>query len=453
MVNICVIGSSTAWIPGVVTDLMCTFDEQIEFRLVDINPRAADLAAEFGQVANKHHHRNDRFIPLTDRRKGLDGADAVIITVATGGLNAMEQDLAIPEKYGIHTTVGDTCGPGGWSRCIRNIPVFMDFAADCQDMCPRAFIANYSNPMAALTATLSQCCDNPVAGLCHAYFETKDVIQKIFRLPDWSQLSLSIAGMNHFTWVVDFSVGRDDGYTLLRERLGTGSLRDLLPRESEDEIGYKSKHELCIELFDAFGYLPYPADRHTSEFVSFVITGTGDHPERYHAELDDLDYEIIRYCNVRRTSIDHRRGGMVKREQRMHDLIAGKAKMPEKTRETSAKMIRSYLDNKPFVESANTINIGQIPGLPLGACVETLSVIDGLGVRPLTVANVPEHLLEVMRPQAICQKWITQGTIERNKDLLVQALYRDPQCAHLNPRQVRAMAEELFEANKQFVTF
>ena len=78
-------------------------------------------------------------------------------------------------------------------------------------------------------------------------------------------------------------------------------------------------------------------------------------------------------------------------------------------------------------------------------------MVDGLGVRPVMVDPVSEPLLEVMRPQAICQKWITQGVLEGDRDLLLQALYRDPQCACLKPHEVRAMAAGLEEANRRFV--
>ncbi|NLB45884.1 MAG: hypothetical protein GX821_12090, partial [Clostridiaceae bacterium] len=121
----------------------------------------------------------------------------VLITISTGGLKAMAHDLDIPERYGIYATVGDTAGPGGWSRSIRNIPVFAGFAEDIRKLCPQAFIANYTNPMSTLTATLAHLTDNPVSGFCHAYFEIKDVIQKLFGLDDWSRIAVEIAGMNH----------------------------------------------------------------------------------------------------------------------------------------------------------------------------------------------------------------------------------------------------------------
>lgn len=133
-------------------------------------------------------------------------------------------------------------------------------------------------------------------------------------------------------------------------------------------------------------------------------------------------------------------------------MIAGKADFPKKSRETGAEMIRAYLKNQPMTDAVNVLNSGQIPGLPLGACVETMGVVDGMGVRPLVVNNVPEHLLELMRPQAICQKWITHGVLNGDRDLLLQALHRDPLCAALKPHEVAALGTELLEANREFLT-
>ncbi len=449
MVNIAVLGASTSWLPRLATDLMHAFTEPLEIRLVDIDPRASEACAEWGAAANRHWGRRDAYVVHEERREALAGADAVLITISTGGLGAMAHDLAIPERYGIYATVGDTTGPAGWSRAIRNIPVFSEFAADFAEVCPQAIIVNYTNPMAALTATLQHCCPNPAVGLCHSYFEIKDVIQALFGLPDWGQISVSIAGMNHFTWVVDFRIGREDGYALLRDKVGAGSLRDLLPEETADEIDIFSGHELCAQLYDTFGYLPYPADRHTCEFLSFVVCGQ---PERTSKDLGEEEpVDVISTCNVKRTSINQRWGWMRRRERVMGEWIDGTRSMPGPSRETGARMIRAYLENQPMVDAVNVLNAGQIAGLPLGACVETLGVVDAMGPRPLHVGEVPEHLLEVMRPQATCQKWIVQGVLDGDDDLLLQALYRDPQCAHLKPHEVRRMAEELLAANKAAV--
>lgn len=444
-----ILGSSLLWTPRLVTDIMFASGEPVEFRLIDINPHAAELCRQWGEAATKSLGRKDRFLAYTDRRKALSGTDAVLITLSTGGLDAMEQDICIPEKYGIFAAVGDTAGPGGWSRSIRNIPVFMEFAEDFARLCPTAFIVNYTNPMSSLTATLCQCCANPVVGLCHSYFEIKDVIQSIFGLPDWSRISLTIAGMNHFVWVIGFNIGHEDGYALLRAKIGGGSLRDVLPVKTVDEIGYYSGKEICVELYDAYGYLPYTSDRHTSEFLSYALSNW---PER--SSIEDKDgrkYETVGRFGVIRTPISQRRESAEQLKEKIVrnalQLEKGEGEPLRASRETGARMIMAYLRNEPLCDAVNTLNVGQIAGLPANACVETMGMVDGMGVHPMVVDKIPEYLLEVMRPQAVCQSWITQGVLRRDEKLLMQALYCDPQCKHLTPGQIRDMGGELLAAN------
>ena len=455
MKHICIIGSSFLWSKTLLGDLLAKFeDEALEVRFLDIVDEHAQICKALGEAASKAYGREkDRYLALTDRRKALDGADAVLITISTGGLEAMSHDLSIPEKYGIFATVGDTAGAGGWSRSVRNIPVFMDFAKDIREMCPGAFIANYTNPMSTLTATLSLLTDNPVSGFCHAYFEIKDVIQELFGLEDWSKISVEIAGMNHFTWVTDFKIANQDGYKLLREKIGKGSLGDLTPKGSSDEIGIYSGHDLCIELYDAFGYLPYPADRHTSEFLSFTLSHNPAMHKKIDQEGNQLD--VLDYCGMIRTPISVRVKSAQSSRQNMLDAIEDlKTHMNvelKKSRETGSDMIWAYLNNKTVMDAVNTLNIGQIEGLPLGTCVETMGAVDGFGVRPVMVKHVPDQLLEIMRPQAVCTKWIVEGMLNGDKQKLFQALYRDPQCAHLKLGDIKNMAEELIAANRRYV--
>lgn len=446
-------GGSATWTLGLVKDLMHVFEEPLEIRLHDLNMKAVeDTTKPLLEIAAKRLNRQDVILPEPDRKKALTGADAIVITISTGGLAAMEHDLLIPEKYGIRATVADTTGPGGWSRSIRNIPVFRELARDFAELCPQAFIANYTNPMASLTATLQRECPNPSVGLCHAYFETKDVIQKIFELPDWSQISIEVAGMNHFTWVTDFKIGKEPGYPLLRKKLAGRSLRAVMPEESADEIGIFSRHNFCVELFDAYGYLPYPADRHTSEFVSCTLSGEQKSFEADDPTFPEMKTEVMEYCHLQRTSIEWRRKNYERYAKNNAAFIAGEDDfLIDRSRETGADMIHAYLYNKFFVDAVNCLNTGQVPNLPEGACVETLGNVDGLGVRPFMVKSLPDHLAELIRPIAICQKWITEGTLTGNRDMLLQALYRDPACAHLKPHEVRAMGEELFKANGPFL--
>ncbi|MBT4820745.1 MAG: hypothetical protein HON70_33865 [Lentisphaerae bacterium] len=411
MTRIAILGASTYWSPMVCTNLMSRFAEPLEFRLIDINPRALELVSQWGEAANRHFGRQDAYPTFLDRGAGLQGADAVIITISTGGLEMMKADLEIPEAYGIFATVGDTAGPAGWSRSIRNIPVFAAFARDFERCCPHALIANYTNPMSSLTATIQQCCKNPTVGLCHSYLQTIERIRFLLDLDDTSGIAVKIAGMNHFHWVVDFSVNGQDGYPMLRERIGAGSIADLMPTNDLDSQGKVSIYfgsGLMVELFDTYGFLPYCGDRHTAEFLPFTLSG---YPDRYKKDNNKgAHHDTVRYCNLYRTTYADRADPYARREGQMLDMIRGNAdmrKMPgEAEPAEEAGIIRAYLTNGQFVDAVNHLNVGQIPQLPPGACVETLGVIDGLGVHPCVVPDIPAHLVELMRPQADCQAWL-----------------------------------------------
>ena len=58
----------------------------------------------------------------------------------------MRHDLEIPARYGVRQSVGDTVGPGGVMRALRNIPVFLDIAADMAERLPRRVAAQPDQP-------------------------------------------------------------------------------------------------------------------------------------------------------------------------------------------------------------------------------------------------------------------------------------------------------------------
>ena len=86
----------------------------------------------------------------TDRREVLAGADFVTVTIAVGGVRAWERDVRIPEAHGVWQTVGDSVGPGGVFRALRHVPELVAIARDMEELCPDAWLFNYTNPLTAL---------------------------------------------------------------------------------------------------------------------------------------------------------------------------------------------------------------------------------------------------------------------------------------------------------------
>ncbi|RLI25702.1 hypothetical protein DRO57_03295 [Candidatus Bathyarchaeota archaeon] len=68
-----------------------------------------------------------------------------------GGMEATRLDLEIPARYGVNQSVGDTVGPGGVFYGLRNGFALLEIAHNMEEVCPKVWLLNYTNPMAILS--------------------------------------------------------------------------------------------------------------------------------------------------------------------------------------------------------------------------------------------------------------------------------------------------------------
>src|SRR4051812_40099627 len=112
----------------------------------------------------------------TDRRAALRDADFVINMVQVGGFDSTLVDFEIPRKYGLRFTIADTTGPGGLFRALRTFPMLQGLCRDMAELCPRAVLLNYSNPMSMNMQTVTRTSRVRAVGLCHSVQGTLDQI-------------------------------------------------------------------------------------------------------------------------------------------------------------------------------------------------------------------------------------------------------------------------------------
>jgi alpha-galactosidase/6-phospho-beta-glucosidase family protein len=140
---------------------------------------------------------------------GLNRADFVVLSISTGGLDATALQLEIPAHYGLVQTVGDTVGPGGLFRGLRNIPAVVVIARPMEEYCPDTVLLNLTNPLTVLTRAVSKATSIRAVGLCHKLFSTLGMLSKMFDVTE-EAINARVAGINHFIWVTDLSFdGRD----------------------------------------------------------------------------------------------------------------------------------------------------------------------------------------------------------------------------------------------------
>jgi alpha-galactosidase/6-phospho-beta-glucosidase family protein len=432
-------GGSVNWMPRIGRDLLLTPAlSNSEFVLFDVNKDASNLTKAFLEKLAGELHVQATFSSTDDRTVALSGANYVIITITTGGLAAMAHDLAIPEKFGIYHTVGDTSGPGGWARLIRNFDVFQALAHDINHYCPGALVLNYTNPMSALTDVLSRICRGPVIGLCHGQFEDLEILQRWYRLADEREVTLHYAGINHFFWVTQARAGTLDAIADLTARLQQQSFSDLMAQSFAGDARGTQKLEVATELFRLTGALPYLGDRHISEFFSCYIT----------------DPQVMSRYKLVRTSITERAETYRQARQQVEQMVKGEI-APEyltRTREAAADIIEAHSQGHVFIDVGNVPNVGQINNLPRGLVVETAVQVDRNGFTPLAFGDLPLVVKGFIDPYAMLFPMVVDACFTRDKQLAMQALRLDPVCARLTGAQVIDLGEQLLSAHQQFIT-
>lgn len=433
-------GGSQTWAPRIIRDIVCKPELQnveIEIALVEIHMGRAQAIHDLFRVKFREWNIEDRVrtYPTLDPVEGLTDADFVIITIATGRLPAMSHDLDIPEKYSIYQTVGDTSGPGGWARNLRNFPVFEAYAKLIKKVAPNAFVLQYSNPMGALTKIMAgELGSNRVVGLCHGLFENYGFIKDLFNLEREDQIKTSVGGINHFFWILDLKIDGQDGYKLLDEKVKVMK-PDELSTSGSDTLGFVSNRMLMEELYRNYNLMPYVGDRHTCEFFSCYIT----------------DLKMMERFNLVRTSVSQRESRYANYARSISQWTnspGGLSNVP--SREAAADMINAILYDEPYTDVVNLVNMGQVSNLPVGTVVETLGNVDSRGFTPFAAGPLPDKVRAVVQPHAEVMVRLVNSYHDADVDEALMTLAADPVCAHLTVSDSKKMGIELLEAHKEF---
>ncbi len=409
--------------------------DNVTVTLMDVDPVGLDLVYRAADICNRKQGSPVRIDKTTDLARALDGADFVFVSIAVGGLDAMQHDLEIPEKYGIRHTVGDTVGPGGWCRAIRNIPVFHDIAARMKGLCPEAWFINVSNPLTPLTRVPQKCFGIKTVGLCPGVEGQIDVLAKLAGCTDYRELDYVVTGVDHGSWLLRLFADGKDVLARLKE-LGYCRADGVLPTDvmTEDPLAETARTRAAFAVWREIGYLPSLADRHIVEFLPWFIARSA--PE--------LPYRI------KRTSVAERRQWKIEKKRQFEAFLnSGDESLLASFGhgdDPVVAVIESLCGKRSFGYSVNYMNVGQIPGLPDGAVVETRARFDAAGVHPFC-SPMPDVLKILTWPTVMRQEAIVDIALSGTFDDLVAVVLTDPLCSHMQIGQCREMMREMLRAN------
>src|SRR5215212_12094609 len=169
------------------------------FSYMDIDADRLEVGANLCRKVAKTLKATPKIESALDRREALRDADFVINMVQIGGFDSTLVDFEIPRKYGLNFTIADTTGPGGLFRALRTYPMLTAMCRDMQDVCPRAILLNYSNPMSMNMQTITRTSSVRAVGLCHSVQGTFNQLMGYLK-EDPANVAFVCAGINHMAF-------------------------------------------------------------------------------------------------------------------------------------------------------------------------------------------------------------------------------------------------------------
>ena len=400
--------------------------------LMDIDPQRLDFSRRAVQRIVDQGGYLAKVETTLNRQEALRDADYVMVTILAGATDVWRHDIEIPARYGVDINVGDTRGPSGIFRALRTIPVMLEIARDMEQLCPRATMLNYTNPMAMLCRAIQRETSIQMTGLCHSVQGTAEMLAGWIGSP-MEEVTYTCAGINHMAWYLDFKWQGEDAYPLIRKAI--------LERPE-----VCNEEQVRNEMFLAFDHYVTESSGHNSEYNSwfrkrpnlieqYCTHGTGWNPGEHAFILKEYQRRDKEWVKDIRAWID---------DPAPRNLSRG--------HEYAAYIINALEGGEPFTFNGNVPNKGCVTNLPHDACVEVPVWVSRKGFEPTNVGALPPQCAVLTNLSAQIEEMTVEASITGNKSLVYHAIYNDPlTAAVLSLAEIRKMVDDMFAQNAPYL--
>jgi alpha-galactosidase len=393
-----------------------------EISLHDIDSERLETAEVLAHRVAEALGATPRVTATLDRRRALDGADYVINSIQVGGHAATVRDHEIPARHGLRQTIGDTLGIGGIIRTLRTAPVMLGIGNDMAEVCPGAWLLNYTNPMAMICQLVYQGTpQHRVVGLCHSVQGTMEMIAGVCGVPV-EEVTYFGAGINHQTFLYRLEHGGESLYPRLDAAIEANP--DLLRR-------------VRVDMYRRLGYFPTESSEHSAEYSPWYM--------RHDSEIERLRIPVA-------DLVGRGEEGLAEYERIKRELDAGTPLEIERSWEYASVIINSIETGEPSVIYGNVRNTGLITNLPADVCVEVPCLVDFTGVNPTHVGEVAPQCAALNRTFSNVCDLTVRAVLEGRRDHIFHAAMLDPNtAATLTLDQIDALVGEMLDAYRDLL--
>lgn len=427
-IKIVTIGGGSSYTPELVEGFIKRHKELPvrELWLVDIEEGKYKLEI-VGNLAKRMVKKAgiDMEIHLTlDRRKALKDADFVTTQLRVGLLDARIKDERIPLSHGV---IGqETNGAGGLFKALRTVPVVLDIIKDIEELCPNAWLVNFTNPTGVISEAVFKYTNfKRYIGLCNVPIGVKNGMADILGV-EKNRIEMDFAGLNHMVYALNV---RLDGKDITKEAIEKFVTSSLTMQNIKDI-------PLNADFVRALGVIPCPYHKYYykhKEMLEEELEGFKDgktRGETVKALEDDL-FELYKDENlaVKPPQLEKRGGAYYS--------------------DAACNLINSIYNDKGDIQVVNTLNNGSIRDFREDSAAEMSCVITKEGPKPLSIGYLPVAISGLVAEIKAFEILAAKAAVEGDYNAALQALCINP----LIPSDdlAKTILDEMMEAHKAYL--
>ncbi|MGG7176970.1 6-phospho-beta-glucosidase [Clostridium paraputrificum] len=429
-IKIVTIGGGSSYTPELVEGFIKRYDELPvrELWLVDIEEGKHKLEI-VGELAKRMVKKAGvpMEIHLTlDRREALKDADFVTTQLRVGLLDARIKDERIPLSHGL---IGqETNGAGGMFKALRTIPVILDIDKDMSELCPNAFLINFTNPAGMVTeAVIKYGKNKKVIGLCNVPINMEKAAANMLGV-EHNRIRMDFVGLNHMVYGKKIFLDGEDVTEKVVDSIAAGKMGSIVKNISD--------FEWDADFVKALGMMPCPYHKYyyeTSEMLHSELKefSKGETRAEVVKRLEDDLFELYKDPNldIKPPQLEKRGGSLYS--------------------DAACRLIHSIYNDKGDIQPVDCRNNGAIQGLDNDSAVEVSCVITKEGPRPLAMGKLPVAVNGLVQEIKTFEKLVIDAAVTGDYHKALMAMSMNPLVS--SDKMAKILLDELLEAHKDYL--
>lgn len=428
--KIAIIGGGSSYTPEIIEGFIKRSKELPveEIHLVDIKSGENKLNI-VGNLARRMIDKvgaNIKIMLTFDRKTALKDADFVVTQFRVGGLQARAMDERFPLKYGVLGQ--ETTGPGGFAKALRTIPVILEICKDIEELCPEAWLINFTNPSGTITETVLKHTKTKCIGLCNVPIHMTMNIAKILEVEP-KDIFIDFVGLNHLLWGKKVWHKEQDVTSKIIEAFLDG---ESLTMKNIADLKWDGEFLRALNMVPCpYHRYYYMTDTLVKEEKLLVDSGKGTRAEQVQ------EVERVLFKKYSDPSLDVKPKELEKRGGAYYS-------------EAAVSLISAIYNNKREVHVVNTRNNGAIYQVPEDSVIEVNCLIDSRGATPLSYKKrLPVEISGLIQQVKSYEILAVEAAVKGDINKALMALVANPLIPSVDT--AKSLLKDLLEINKDYL--